>query len=389
MPTSDLPKLDITHWLVESGIQCQTGPDRGGIYGWIDEKTNRGSYLYTESSGYLLTLLRNLSALNSQLVNNDIVTAVADWIVTVAMTSDGAVLTRKYPGGEGGDDPFEFSCGIALLFDSCIAGYGLINAYRMTGNRSYAEAAQTIAERCLASFFDSDLYLRNVMFDTFSGAVVPSASSWSRQCGSFNLKTAMLFAELDYLSDGTKFRRAIDGLIKNALDRQEADGRFVTCDKTRNTHLHPHCYTVEGLLFLSRRQSRRELLVRALDGIDFVFRNCLERDMTLSQSWPHADHYCGARLRSDVVAQVLRLYYLAKLIDPDLTFECEINLPALHDLMDSFVLESGGTSYGFDEDGALIQHSNSWCQFFRVEMELFRYCHDQDLGLPTGDIVIT
>ena len=383
-----LRQSDFVAWLAKSGLQCASGPDRGAVHAWIDEATGRPSFLYTEATGYLITLLANLAAKGPRDDYRRRAVAAADWLVSVARQPDGTLLTRKYSIPDS-SDLFDFRHGVAVFFDTCIAAYGLLNVQRLTGNDQYREQVTQIAERSLDMFFSDDLELRNVLFDSVSRQPLPAGRKWSRHSGSFTVKAAMLYANLDEATGDPRFRRVADNLIANALRRQTTEGRFITSKSDDNTHLHPHCYTIEGLLYLSQHYARQDLFEAAIRALDFAFSRLLEPETGIRQSWPRPDRYCGTSLRSDVVAQCLRSYYITKLIEPGFAPEWERNLPLLHELMDSFLLDNGGTSIGFGADGALMRHSNSWCHFFRLEMELFRDCHLRQCGFPGGALSIT
>jgi hypothetical protein len=198
-----------------------------------------------------------------------------------------------------------------------------------------------------------------------------------------------MFVELSAAKPNLRYREAVNTLIDLALGKQLASGGFRTSESTNQTHLHPHTYTVEALLYLGHEWQRTDLLESAKYAIDFSFTHCLNISAGVRHSWPAPDNYCGAILRSDVIAQSLRAYYIAKLLGIEFEQDWESQLLDLHDLLDSFTLAAGGTSYGLSDQGALIQHANSWCHFFRIEMGLFRYCYENQLPLPGNRLVIT
>jgi hypothetical protein len=388
MVSSKARQPEFAAWLAKSGLQCASGPDCGAVHAWIDEAAGRPSFLYTEATGYLITLLANLAAKEPHEDYRQRAISAAQWLVSVAKQPDGTLLTRKYCGPDR-SDIFDFRNGVAAFFDTCVAAYGLLNVQKLTGNDQHWEDVTQIAERSLDMFFSDDLELRAVLFDSISRQPLPAGPRWSGHGGSFTVKAAMLYASLHHATGDRRFRRVAEKLAANALRRQTTLGRFITSESDSNTHLHPHCYTIEGLLYLSQHYAREDLFEAAVRALDFAFSCFLEPETAIRQSWPSPDRYCGTSLRSDVVAQCLRAYYIAKLIEPGFAPEWERDLSMLHELMDSFLLESGGTSFGFDADGALIAHANSWCHFFRLELELFRDCYHRRCGFPGGALSIT
>jgi hypothetical protein len=375
------------NWICESNVQVIDGVDKGGVYAWIDEESNRGSFLYSETTGYLISLIRNVSYFDEDANLLKMARSAADWLLRVAQYEDGLLLSRKYCGPS--EDKFSFDNKNIGLFDNCIAAYGLLGIYRMTDEDRYLQQAENIANACLDHFFDKNLGLLGAIFDGKKKCIRTQSNHWSLHSGSFLLKCALMFVELSAARPKSRYQEAVNTLIDLALDKQLASGAFRTSKSSNQTHLHPHTYTVEALLYLGHEWRRADLLESAKCAIDFSFTNCLNISDGVWHSWPTPDNYCGAILRSDVIAQSLRAYYIARLVGIEFQQDWESLLLDLHDLLDSFTLAAGGTSYGLSNQGILIQHANSWCHFFRIEMELFRYCYENQLPLPGNRLVIT
>lgn len=384
-----MTSFNICDWLLASGIQCQEGPDKGGVYAWIDESTGRPSYLYTEAAGYLVTLLSNLAAVSADPRLQPAAKAAGDWISSVAMQTDGSVLTRKYPDNGTSADPLAFSRGVSVFFDSSIAGYGLLNLYRLTLDDRYLANAELIARKCLVNYFDEQQNLRCVYFNQVSGTAIEPGDRWSQQCGAYNLKAAFLFAELERITGAKQFLQAAENLLQNALSRYLEPGRFICNDRDGSTQLHPHLYAVEGLAFLSRYFARKDLLDYAVSAIDYAFDQLVSYGTASVEQWPECAPGAGNIIRSDTIAQCLRAYYISRITNPSLLDCRQDTVAKLHEMLDACVLASGGTSYGRLDDGSLVAHSNAWCQFFRLEMELFRHCYESGTGFPSGVLRLT
>lgn len=378
------PSLD---WLLNSAIQVTVGDDCGGVHAWLDEETHRCAYLYSESAGYLISLLSNLNELLDEPRLLSRARNAGDWLLRVGQHESGLLMGRKY--AEPSSDRFSFERGHVALFDNCVAGYGLLNLYRITASGKYLRQALKVAERCAEVFFDDDSILLGPVFDLKAQRIHARKDHWSLHNGSFLLKCAPFFVSVAALTGDLRFKKLTESLLRLAIGRQLPNGAFRTDRRAERTHLHPHGYTIEGLLFLAFEWQRDDLFEAAKKAIDFSFRECLDPRGQIRHSWPAPDYYCGARLRSDVIAQHLRAYYIAKILDESSLVQWENHMDDLHSLLDGFALDSGGTSYGLSEGGSLLRHANSWCHFFRMEVELYRHCHENRLGFPGCTLVIT
>lgn len=376
-------------WLLNSGIQRPAGPDAGAVHAWIDHSTGQGAYLYSEATGYFVTLACHLAHATGHADWLIYARRAGDWIVGLAMLADGGVLTRKHASPLASQpDAFGFQRQLVVFFDCAMAGYGLLTLHKATANRGYLESADAIGRFCLTHFFTQHGGEAGPIFDALNQVHRPQEDRWSLHWGSFNLKAVMFLVDLAELTGERRYSLAADSLLAPALRAQRDDGRFVTNRAGTNTHLHPHCYTIEGLLYLAWKRSRSDLLERARAAIDFAFRHCLHPGRVRVHAWPDPDP-CAVRLRSDVIAQVLRCYYIAKCLDAGYHWPWEDEVPALRQFADAFTLPDGGTSFGFVDDLRLLPHANAWCHLFNIEMRLHeRYAKDWRGGSCTH-LVIT
>ena len=78
--------------------------------------------------------------------------------------------------------------------------------------------------------------------------------------------------------------------------------------------------------------------------MEFIFSQMLMPPDRLEHVRPAANSYCGVRLRSDAVAQTIRAYYLACLLQPGWGGQFSAQAEQLHSALNCFELD-GGTSY--------------------------------------------
>ena len=375
-------------WLRDSGIQEPPGsPEAGGVHAWIDETSGAPAYLYSEITGYFMTLCAQLERAGygpDWLVRGE---AAARWIAERALDRSGAVLARKYADPRAAAaDPYSFGRRRVLFFDSAMVGYGLLEIGRSTGNGRWIETARRIGKFALSAFDSKGG--PHAACDLEPGCAIPPGPRWSQHFGSYELKGALFLESLAAETGDAAFRDLAARILVMALLFQDDTGRFPTDLERAATHLHPHFYTVEGLLWLAARRGRGDLLDPARRAIDWAFRECLLGKRTFQQ-WSGRPDLAIPGLRSDALAQALRAYEIAKLLAPSASFAWEEDVPSLRSKLDSFTLPSGGTSYGEDEHGKKTAHANAWCHFFATEAALFRKFREPGAPFDPATLVIT
>jgi hypothetical protein len=365
-------------WLATSGIQRPPGADdAGAVHAWIDGTTREPAYLYSEITGYFVTLCVQLERLLPKLgietrgAWRERAEAAAAWLVDSAQHASGGILSRKYLGPVDPQriDPWSFTGGRVAFFDSAMVGFGLVQLWRLTGGQRWLEAARRIGDYLLRAHESADCTRRWAAHDVLADARVPEAERWSQHFAAYELKGAHFLMSLNDATGAGLFVGLAERTLAQALASQRPSGRFPTNQSETATHLHPHTYTIEGLLYLCAAHNRSELLDPAKRALDWTMTTCLLADRPLQQ-WSELPDQLIEGTRSDALAQSLRAYELIKALDPGVQWAWEGELPTLYDRVCSFETSSGATRYGRDETGDKA-HENAWCHFFRMEMELF------------------
>jgi hypothetical protein len=377
-------------WLARSGIQAPPGaPDAGGVHAWLDETTGERAFLYSEITGYFMTLAVHMARWDK---NGDWLRqaeAAGSWIVDQAMDESGAVLARKYGADAlSASDASCFTNRRGLFFDCAMVGYGLCQLAAATTERRWWEAARRLGDFCLRAFESSDRMARYAIYDLRAGHPAAPADRWSRHFGPFQLKGIMFLDTLSRATGDTRYRTMGDRILSGALAAQKPSGRFPTTLCGETTHLHPHTYTIEGLLYLVANDNRHDLMDNVARALDFTFSEAL-RPGHLLQQWSESPDQRIRGVRCDALAQSLRAYHLAKWLRPALSWKWETDLLALDATLRDHFLPSGGTSYGQDENGVKSHHANAWCHFFAIEKDLAAALSGVNLGVQQRPLIIT
>ena len=366
-----LPLHQTGRWLVFSGIQ-NTSRDRklrGGVAGWYDIYQKHYPFLYSEITGYAISTLVFLNRLCPHRIWLQRAHLAAEWIVRNAFRFSGGVRTRLYliPSFEASDYAFHRSR--IYAFDTSMVAYGLLQLYRLNPNRVYLDhidKSWVFLTKVLKSrSFDYYPY-----FNLRSKRRGEDLQKWSGQVGSFHAKLALFFIDYYRLTNRQSAKETAIRLLDRILETQEKDGRFVTHRKNDSTHLHPHCYTLEGLIyghvFLGKKSYGRAVQ----KGFKWVLR-AVSEDGSVSAVYEKGRF--AFHERSDIIAQVLRIgsilyglngrqshgpdrHFLKRIYDHLLLFQFTENGS-----------QNGGILYGSDTDGRNRNHLNAWSSMFALQ----------------------
>ena len=354
-------------WILSSGIQNTVGTNSGGFNSWFDLQDNSYSYVYSEITGYGMTTLLYLGSRFGDDAYLDKAASAADWLISLASHPCGGVKTREYYKQQEGADHYSFDRGNIYAFDNGMVLYGMINLYKCAKDKKYLEFAQRIADFLINTMIKPDGLLWAI-FDSVSGEKEDAPWKWSSQSGSYHAKLAMGFTDLFDVVGDELYKKAAIKLCRASLAFQEESGRFITSRTDGSTHLHPHSYSAEGLLYAGRYFGEVEFI----DSAERAVRWALDNQ---TQDGGIPKKYDGKNFipfyRSDILAQILRLGTIlcgvGKLSD-----EYELSLERLKDKLISFQYsgdesQSGGFLYGTDLEGTERQHLNSWCTMFALQ----------------------
>ena len=159
-----------------------------------------------------------------------------------------------------------------------------------------------------------------------------------------------------------KFAEVAGLLCRHALTLQQPDGRFVTNQGNGSTHLHPHLYSAEGLLFAGEKMREKRFIDAAERAVSWAFENQAENgglNAFFSGKWNQSQ-------RSDVLAQLLRLA-LALKAKGRLEGVANENISRLGERLLQFQHKSGGFLYGKDLDLKERNCVNAWCTMFALQ----------------------
>ncbi len=360
------PEIDAAlAWMLRAAQVNSNNPEvDGGFISWYDEETQTPAYVYSEITGYMLTLLCSLwSRTGNEAVRKSAVQA-GDWLLRTVHEETGG-FRCLYPLGTtrfGNKQQliYTFDCGVILS--------GLVNLYRVTGYAQYLAASVTLGDWLIGTMQKSSGGFL-ALYDLIAENYPENEAEWSLCSGAYHTKVGIGLLNLHDVTRAEKYRRAAIAACDFALSFQQADGRFVTFPAEGGTNLHPHWYAAEGLWVVGsflRREDYLEASARATAWAwnqqspeGFIPRHFHNGQGTYSE-------------RVDVLCQAVRLAVIHR---------AEGRLPAYMDaqierLIPIILRNQSGASdpnsvgafyFGRQSNGEITRHANTWVTQFAIQ----------------------
>ena len=354
-------------WLLYSGIQNESDNPKidGGFNSWYDPKKKIYPYIYSEITGYALTILSYLYHLQPEEILLKRSKKAASWLMNQAAHQSGAVKTRYYFGKTQDKADFSKQVGTLYTFDTGVVLFGICHLYQITKEKKYLDYAQKLTSFLLSMRKPGGSFY--AFFDPKKKKKVDVPDKWSTQSGAFHAKLALGLLALFGLTKDKTYKEAAEGICDWALSLQKSDGRFVTFKDTSDTHLHPHCYAAEGLYYAGKFLGKDNYLQAAKKAAEWALSGQMKNGGIPSMFYQKSGW--GRWERTDELAQVLRIGVLSngatkeklsKLVKRILTFQSKSKDKHLN----------GGMKYGYEE-GKKLSHVNPHCTVFTLQALLF------------------
>jgi len=351
------------NWLLHSGIQDSSG----AFNAWFDLNKKSYPFAYSEITGYALTTLVFLNKFDPTKGFIGRAEKAAKWLLEKAMSKEGAILARKYYNQAKADERFSFEGGNVFAFDCGMVLNGFMNLYNATGKKEYLKTGEKIANFLKEKMFEKGEM--HAVYNLKSKKVLDSKERWSWQPGSYHAKLAIGLLELGEKTGNGDYAGIAMQLCENAIKLQQPNGRFETNKGNKSTHLHPHCYSAEGLLYAGVKLRESRYIEAAKKSAVWALE---EAAASSRVNLLYCNGVWNNNQRSDVTAQVVRLgcaligkeelierKYLNK------TIELSKSLISFQNTEEGN--QQGGFLYGTEVDGSKRNCLNSWCTMFALQ----------------------
>ena len=297
--------LDGARWLISSGIQHLHENSRfnGGVAAWYDLSQKTYPYLYSEITGYAISMFVFLNRITGDGRYLHHAKLASDWILRQAIYRGGGIRTRLYLNEMPESHVYDFESGRIFTFDSSIVGYGLLQLYKKSKQVPLLAAADQIANFMTTYLKKSDGTFYPY-YDLQKQMPGESLDKWSDQFSGFHAKLALFFIDFYQVTGKASFKLLAEDLLALLAKEQLDSGRFITHRNDQSTHHHPHSYALEGFLYAGIKLKRKDYLEVVQKGLEWLLRG-IQSDGSVATLYRHEQFLPEERL--DIVAQALRL----------------------------------------------------------------------------------
>jgi squalene-hopene cyclase-like protein len=243
-------------WLCTSVRVTDSGsPDYGAILHGFDGRTRKPLDVYTEITGYAISLFQFLAR------------TLGD-ATLLAMAKEAAQFLMRIQAGGSAYPQLSGIAGPARLyaFDTAVCIVGMARLLRATGDERYLRSAITAGEWLLGMQRPDGSF--SAMALDGGGIEDPGGFFGDGSC--IHAKNAIAFLELHAITGREQFREAAARACLYTLTLQDTDGAFWNRPDRLSVFTHAHCYACEGLLYAGHVLGEPGYMAAARRGIGWL-----------------------------------------------------------------------------------------------------------------------
>lgn len=364
-----------TKWILNSGLQInkKNNIDFGAVYAWYDAKYKKYSYLYSEITGYYVTLFCFLFKLTKKKIFLSRAENAAQWLINIAQCNFGGfkclnLINRSIN--------ISYKENLSYNFDNGVILNGLINLYKINNSQKILKSAIKCGNwilKCLKK--NGSIY---PVYNFKDKKFIINKKEWSLVSGPFHSKVAIGLYNLYDVTKDKKYFIAANKIIKNALSKQSNQGNF-KCTEF-HTNLHPHCYSMEGLWVANKINPTNKIKTSIKKGIKWSLKN--KKDFIPPRIYYFKNKKVfNFNFRLDALSQVLRLMYIFE--DKKIIFlqkkyiKKNLSLILKNQSKSLNKKQRGGFFWGNSSNGKKSYCINSWTTAFVIQL-LYLYLKNKN-----------
>lgn len=216
---------------------------------------------YPETTGYIIPTLYEAARLENRPDLAKLATRQAEWIVSLQEDSGGI------PGGTG-------IHGQPVVFDTGQALFGLLAAYRETGQRGFLSAAEKAGSFLIDSLDDQGRFTRNLYLDCIH---------------TYDVRVSWALLMLYQQTGLETLRSAAEANLKWSLTQQTDNGFFLNnaFGPQGPTYTHAIGYVLRGMLECAGILDRQDLFQSVHRGLNVLLGDALNKGFLAAKYSPN------------------------------------------------------------------------------------------------------
>lgn len=236
------------HWLTKSGIINTNRRIRayGGINQGYDCKRKQYSFVYSEITGYAISMFLNLYRWMRDEEYLKMACEAADYLLSLQCTDEsktergGILHSLSLPDMEKKNQYYSFDTAMCLQ--------GLVDLYVVTKQKQYYDASVMIGKWLVNKMqMDDGAFL--AMYDAETGEMYHAGGFFDADKGCLHAKHAIGLLKLYEITKEQAYLESAKKVCDWVLSLQADDGAFWANIVRRYVFTHAHCYATEGLLY--------------------------------------------------------------------------------------------------------------------------------------------
>ncbi|MFA6888186.1 MAG: hypothetical protein WC254_01695 [Candidatus Woesearchaeota archaeon] len=241
-----IKEMQIKSWLLNSNIRGSNGE----VYSWVN--SNHSGYVYNEIIGYYISYL-------TILYKKEMDQTRKKYFIEKAINSTTYLKQQSVQGGLGREE-------ILYAFDTgiCLTGLLRLKEISLTWGK---ELDMCINE--LASFLLLYLNQKKAAINKETNKEVFDKEKWSLSYGSLLIKMAIPLYLLYESTNDLMYKNKAIALCQELISLCFKEDHFCINSYSSKVYTHPHCYAIEGLLFLKEKgiSNFDHIIIRAAEWL--------------------------------------------------------------------------------------------------------------------------
>ncbi len=249
------------HFTAPIRVEDLLSPARGAILRGYDKRKGKPLGVYTEITGYAVSLLTFLLRSKDEPHLRHAAREAAEYLLRI-----------QAPGGAYPDQPHPADPTMSkrlYTFDTGVCIVGMVRLAREAREKRYLESA-IAAGRWLLSMQRPDGSFCAMQLEDGSDQD-PGGFFGDGSC--IHAKNAIALLELHAMTGGEELRDAAIKACQHTLTLQASDGAFWSTSEKRCVFTHAHCYACEGLLFAGSLLGEDRFTAAARRGVKWLESN--------------------------------------------------------------------------------------------------------------------